>query len=142
MHPIQSWRPTIHRLVSHGLISSTSSYGPTSHSPTPEGGSTWMINDIWFLEATHTGASMDLNAGRMGTLHDGMDPARDVLNFIEHVLPSSLETEEEEVLPWKGSDHGSVEGRGKGERKIIGIGHSVGGNAMCVFTDEQTIAYI
>ena len=87
-----------------------------------------MINDIWFLEATHTGASMDMNAGLMGILHDGMDPARDVLNFMEHVLPSSLETGEEEVLPWK-----DFEGRGKGERKIIGVGHSVGGNTMCEY---------
>ena len=130
--PMQSWRPAIHRLVSLGPISSTSTFGVSSSAPALGGGGTWMIDDIWFLEHTHAGASVDLNAGLIGVLHEWMDGARDVLNFIEHVMPSP-EHEGEEVLQWKATDSGSFKGKGQGNRKIIGVGHSVGGNTMYVF---------
>lgn len=117
----QCWHPTLRRLLSQGPLSSTSQF---SDSSSTTGGPEPTIDDIWLLDDIHHGASVDLNAGLLGNVHGWSDGGRDVLNLIEHVLPSLDGGQAGEVLGWK-------EG-GKG-KKVVGIGHSVGGNAMSVF---------
>lgn len=80
------------------------------------------IDEIWFLDDYHHGQSIDLNKGLIGPVHSWLDGGRDVGNFIKHILPD--ERDIGETLPWRQN-----EGRA---RKVIGLGHSVGGNAMYV----------
>ncbi|ORX33446.1 Alpha/Beta hydrolase protein [Kockovaella imperatae] len=76
------------------------------------------IDEVWLLDDTRHGASVDLNAGRLGILHNWEDGGRDVVNFVAHVLPS--EWGMGEVLPWHKEQ----------KRRVIGVGHSFGANAL------------
>lgn len=80
------------------------------------------------MDDYHHGQSIDLNKGLIGEIHSWVDGGRDILNFIQHVLPPSPATSGEpgsgsgsETLPWRSQGGG---------RKVVGLGHSVGGNAM------------
>ncbi len=89
----------------------------------PASQTTTRIDEIWLLDDIHHGASVDLNAGLLGPVHSWSDGGRDVINLIEHLLPDSSREPlvDGEMIPWRR--------RAKG-RKVIGIGHSFGGNAM------------
>lgn len=78
------------------------------------------IDDIWMVDDLHHGVSVDLNAGRLGDVQSWEDTGRDILNFVEHVLPTVAATSPWE-LEWTAN--------GKGP-KVIGVGHSFGGSAM------------
>jgi hypothetical protein len=56
-----------------------------------------------------------------------MDGGRDIINFVDHVLPGVEEDEGVlgEALPWR-------ENKGGSGRKIIGVGHSFGGTGLWV----------
>jgi hypothetical protein len=71
---------------------------------------------------------MDLNKGIIGPVHSWLDGGRDIVNFIKHVLPDERNTSE--TLTWR---------RNPTKRKVIGLGHSVGGNAMCVMSLDKMI---
>jgi hypothetical protein len=84
------------------------------------------VNEIWLLDDIHHGASIDLNSGLIGPVHNWTDGGRDVVNFIEHCLPPRHETGTgSKVLKW------AKDGKRR-RRKVIGLGHSVGGNALYV----------
>jgi len=61
---------------------------------------------VWFLDDIHHGASVDLNAGRLGPVHNWVDGGRDVVAAIEQTIR-----------------------RESPGQKVIGIGHSFGANA-------------
>lgn len=78
------------------------------------------------LDDTHHGASVDLNAGRLGPAHSWSDTARDVVNFVEHVLPAVQAAEGE--APWQLAWHDKTGGRTAPQ--VVGVGHSYGASAL------------
>jgi hypothetical protein len=89
------------------------------------------IDEVWFLDDVHHGASIDLNAGLIGPVHPWSDGGRDILNLIQHVLPLP-ERPEREALEWREETPGR-------KRKIIGVGHSFGGNALYVVESRSLV---
>ncbi|TXT15861.1 hypothetical protein VHUM_00364 [Vanrija humicola] len=81
------------------------------------------IDEIWLLDDTNHGASLDLNAGKLGPAQSWIDDSRDVLNFVQHVLPRVTD-DAEWHLRW-----GAATASGR-PRAVIGMGHSFGGNAL------------
>lgn len=77
-----------------------------------------VINDVWFLDDVHHGASVDLNAGKLASMYAWADCARDCLNFVQHVLPTASEAYQ---MQW--TDEATAP-------PVVGVGHSIGGNAM------------
>ena len=118
--------PVVRRLVSHSG-SGNGKFGDTDSS-LPRILTSTRIDEIWFLDDYHHGQSMDLNKGLIGPVHSWLDGGRDIANFIKHILPSTNRSDISETLPWDGDSQPST------ARKVIGLGHSVGGNAMCVYS--------
>lgn len=112
------------------LVSSTSSRGEfgDADSTLPSILTSTRIDEVWFLDDYHHGQSMDLNKGLIGPVHSWLDGGRDIANFVKHILPST-ESGVSETLSWNVGDEKTVT-----SRKVIGLGHSVGGNAMYVST--------
>ncbi|BEJ12351.1 hypothetical protein CspHIS471_0208110 [Cutaneotrichosporon sp. HIS471] len=77
-----------------------------------------VFNDVWFLDDVHHGASVDLNAGKLASMYAWADCARDCANFVQHVLPTANGGYQ---MQW--TDATTVP-------PVIGVGHSIGGNAM------------
>jgi len=81
------------------------------------------IDEIWFIDDLNHALSFELNAGRMGDVQTWEDGGRDVLNFIQHVLPlTASESEAAWELGWTPVP--------TAPRKVIGVGHSFGGAAL------------
>ena len=99
-----------------GVVTGSSTTPTTSRHP-------FTIDEVWFLDDYHHAASIDLNAGKIGRLHNWEDGARDIVNFVEHVMPPIDRplAEPGTTLPW-----GDTARQGR----VIGVGHSFGGNAM------------
>ena len=116
--------PVVRRLVS-STGSNNGKFGD-SDSTLPSILTSTRIDEIWFLDDYHHGQSMDLNKGLIGPVHSWLDGGRDIANFIKHILPSTDRSDLGETLSWDGDSKPSS------ARKIIGLGHSVGGNAMYV----------
>ncbi|KLT43968.1 alpha/beta-hydrolase, partial [Cutaneotrichosporon oleaginosum] len=77
-----------------------------------------VVNEVFFLEDSLHGTSVDLNAGRLPPLHSWADGARDVLNFLSHCAPAF-----DEEVGW------ALEWRERASpRKVFAVGHSLGGN--------------
>lgn len=74
------------------------------------------------LDEASSGQSVDLNAGHMGPAQSWRDVGRDVLNFVQHILPVAKDSTDF-LLPW------APEGT-KPAVKVVGVGHSFGGNAQ------------
>lgn len=116
--------PVVRRLVSSSG-SENGKFGD-SDSSLPRILTSTRIDEIWFLDDYHHGQSMDLNQGLIGPVHSWLDGGRDIANFIKHILPSTNRSNISETLSWDGDSQPST------ARKVIGLGHSVGGNAMYV----------
>lgn len=81
------------------------------------------IDDVWFLDDATHGLSMDLNAGLIGPCETWDDTGRDILNFVQHVLPSIKAAEEHgNDAPWQ-----LWWGDAAPPVKVIGFGSSFGG---------------
>lgn len=65
------------------------------------------------------GTSVDLNAGNLPAMHSWTDLARDLRNFLTHCMPEDGE-EVGWALEWRAE---------RPTRPVVGVGHSVGGNA-------------
>lgn len=93
-----------------------------------------VINDIWMVDDAHHGASVDLNAGKLPGVYAWSDCARDLLNFVQNVLPTVTG---DYALGWDDTKPGF---------KVIGIGHSLSGNAFvqaaCVRPDLFTALFL
>ncbi|KAJ7085832.1 alpha/beta-hydrolase [Mycena belliarum] len=90
------------------------------------------VDEVWSWEATHHGASAVLNAAAGAPLAacDWSDDARDVLNFLLHFLPSSIEPGELPAeLPRIAPEESALRTvRGFGTaRELFAVGHSFGG---------------
>lgn len=97
-----------------------------------------VVNEVFLLEDTLHGASVDLNAGHLPPVHAWADLARDILNFVVHVLPHMSDD-----APWQLYWHAEDQRKASApSRTIIGIGHSLGGNALvhASFTRPETFA--
>lgn len=79
-----------------------------------------VINDIFFLDDVNHGVSIDLNAGNLAAPHTWVDTGRDIVNFVENVLPAVPAGPAPQQLEW--IDKGK---RPSGQ--VVGIGHSYGG---------------
>jgi hypothetical protein len=123
--------PVVRRLVS-STGSSNGKFGDTD-STLPSILTSTRIDEIWFLDDYHHGQSMDLNKGLIGPVHSWLDGGRDIANFIKHILPSTDRSDVGETLSWDGDSKPST------ARKVIGLGHSVGGNAMYVGRDSMKL---
>jgi len=116
--------PVVRRLVSSSG-SGNGKFGD-SDSSLPSILTSPRIDEVWFLDDYHHGQSMDLNKGLIGPVHSWLDGGRDIANFIKHILPYTNRSDISETLSWHGKSQPSA------ARKVIGLGHSVGGNAMYV----------
>jgi len=119
-HRVQSWIPTVRRLLDRGPPQTTSTFGGSSRT---SGDSTIAIDEIWLLDDPRQGTSVDLNAGLLGPVRSWSDAGRDLVSFIERSLPPAGIEPASQLLEW--SDHPRT-------GKVIGIGHSMGGNALYV----------
>lgn len=114
----QHWHPILHDILSRPAAA-TEAFGTLA----PLTGGNVTIDEIWLLDDTNHGASLDLNAGRLGPAQSWVDDSRDVLNFVQHVLPRVTD-DAEWHLRW-----GAATASGR-PRAVIGMGHSFGGNAL------------
>jgi hypothetical protein len=108
-HVPQSWHPTLRRLLDGRPIRSATFGEPSLPllSAAKNGTARSIeIDEIWLLDDIHHGASVDLNAGVLGPVHNWVDGGRDVIAVIEQTVRKSS------------------------QKRIIGMGHSFGGNAM------------
>jgi hypothetical protein len=116
--------PTIQRLlraqaeIQSGTSKTNQTFGDVK---LPKILTTTHIDQIWFLDDYHHGQSIDLNKGLIGPVHSWLDGGRDIVNFIKHVMPPN-HRRGTETLDWRE--------RVSSNTKVIGLGHSVGGNAM------------
>ncbi|CAK5277616.1 unnamed protein product [Mycena citricolor] len=105
------------------------------------------IDEIWAWEAVHHGASASVNATLGPTLVacDGVDDARDILNFLLHFLPSKVAgvgklATSLPLIPIRETAHRQA--NGFNQRKLIAVGHSFGG-CLCgrvAFTEPRLFA--
>lgn len=84
-----------------------------------------VLDDIWMLDDVNHGASVDLNAGLLGSAQIWDDTARDVLNFVLHVLPGAKAAEG--PLPWQLGWHADCAAP---PVRVVGFGASFGGVAQ------------
>jgi len=117
--------PVVNRLISLSSTDSKQNFGDAD-STLPSILTSTRVNEVWFLDDYHHGQSIDLNKGLIGPVHSWLDGGRDVANFIKHILPFIDHSNVSETLTWQ-ADINSAK-----PRKVIGLGHSVGGNAMYV----------
>lgn len=126
----ESWRPVFARLFP--LLDSSAGAAFGTGEPLQDGKAPH-INEIWFLEDTNHGISVDLNAGRLGDALCWDDSARELVNFVENVLPT-VGTEAPFQLPFelngKSAEQAGHKSKDAPKRKVVGIGHSYGGNAL------------
>lgn len=82
------------------------------------------------MDDIHHAASIDVNKGRLGSVHDWSSGGRDIINFLEHVWQggNTGNLSQGQILRWRASDEMTARKR----RKVIGVGHSFGGNALSV----------
>ena len=114
----QDWHPTLRRLLSHGTTTSSAAFGEQQSANDARVLSSTRIDEIYMIDDVIHAASLDLNGGKLGPVHFWSDRGRDVINFVQHLLPSL-----------QASDKPSWSREGV-RGKVIGIGHSFGGNAM------------
>ena len=125
----QSWHPTLTRLINLGSASPGATFGDPMTDPSlPKlrisdshnynvSANAGQIDTVWLLDDVHHGASIDLNAGKLGPIHNWSDGGRDVISAIEQVMSKD----------WARNG------------KVIGVGHSVGGNALWVVFFTVTV---
>lgn len=86
------------------------------------------VNDVWLVDDTHHGASVDLNAGRLSARVTWDDGARNLLNLVRHVVPFA------DGAGWQLGWHAApsdTPGDTPGDtRRVVGVGHSIGGNGV------------
>jgi pimeloyl-ACP methyl ester carboxylesterase len=82
-----------------------------------------VVNDVWFLDDINHGVSVDLNAGRLSSPLSWLDTGKEVVNFIQHVLPGIKNTSD---APWELS----WKQDGVADPKVIGVGHSYGASGL------------
>ncbi|KAL1412834.1 hypothetical protein Q8F55_000583 [Vanrija albida] len=114
----EHWHPILHDILARPAAA-TEAFGTLA----PLTGGQVTIDEIWLLDDTNHGASVDLNAGRLGAAQSWVDDSRDVLNFVQHVLPR-VDDDAGWQLRW-----GAATGAGR-PRTVIGLGHSFGGNGL------------
>jgi hypothetical protein len=126
------WYPTLNRLLGHNL-STESAFGGKHREPAATNGpaseASERIDEIWLFDDIHHGASLDLNAGRIGPVHGWSDGGRDIVNFLLHVWMQDEAGHSSaypaQCLRWRDDE------QREGQRKrVIGVGHSFGGNAL------------
>lgn len=84
-----------------------------------------VINDMWFLDDTHHGVSVDLNAGVLSSRYAWADWGREMLNFATHILPAYSSTNTHQ---WQLGWH--EEGKAPKTPNLVAVGHSYGGNGL------------
>lgn len=129
----ESWRPVFAKLFPLLSASEGRQFGTGEPLPTGAGAERPHINELWFLEDTNHGVSVDLNAGKLGDALCWDDSARELINFVENVLPS-VGSEAPFQLPLelngKSAEQAGQTPTNGAKRRIIGVGHSYGGNAL------------
>lgn len=126
---MQSWHPTLRRILESGLLNCTDTFGSASSSTALTDKSIQLgIDEIWLFDDIHHAASIDLNAGRIGPVHGWSDGGRDIVNFLKHVYEGPKGVyDNKKILEWRQDIPG-----GRRRRKVVGLGHSFGGNALYV----------
>lgn len=117
----QHWHPVLRDILARDPRTPGAEFGTAAGLGVP---TNVEIDDIWLLDDCNHAASVDLNAGRLGAVQAWRDDSRDVLNFVTHVLPGVYASEGKPGWHLKWTDSASS------TPKVIGIGHSFGGNAL------------
>ncbi|TXT04287.1 hypothetical protein VHUM_04174 [Vanrija humicola] len=115
----EQWAPTIKSILERGPRAPGAEFGtglPIRHDTNV------LIDDVWFIDAVTHGTSIDLNARLQGTTHTWYDTARDILNFVEHVIPGLQGQRAPYQLQWK------PEGTAQ-YADVVPVGHSWGASA-------------
>lgn len=115
----EQWHPALLELLARDPSAPGATFGtnqPLKHQKPVE------IDEVWLMDNTNQAGSMDLNAGAIGPAQIWDDCGRDVLYFVKHVLPA-LRKEEDAGWHLKYTEQAP-------SRKVIGVGHSIGGNAI------------
>lgn len=117
----QHWDPVVRSLLARDPKAPGGQYGSGDALSKP---TNVVINDVWLLDDVQHGASVDVNAGRLGTSYSWVDIGRDIINLVENVLPS---VKDDPQAPWQLQ----WEEAGKGTPpKVILVGHSYGGSGV------------
>lgn len=125
-------------------------------------GATPLVNDIWLIDDTHHGVSVDLNAGRLNAKQTWDDGARNLLNLIKHVIPFYAAGTNSWQLDWHdshssssssspctsssssrsspsspSSSSSSSPASSLPQPRVIGLGHSIGGNNVVLAASSE-----
>ncbi|EJD39407.1 hypothetical protein AURDEDRAFT_187407 [Auricularia subglabra TFB-10046 SS5] len=96
-----------------------------------------VINEVWTIDAVTQGESGRMNASALPDIYDWTDHVRDILNFIVAYLPASPGHALTSVLPrLSGAESERRCIHGLAERKLVAVGHSLGGTCMSLAASE------
>jgi pimeloyl-ACP methyl ester carboxylesterase len=99
-------------------------------------GSSVYVEEIWTFDAVQHGDSGLVNTENLSGIFDWRDNARDILNILVNYLPETFELTTLPTHLTRVSDAVAERRRTKGfeGRKIIGVGHSIGGCSTALAT--------
>ncbi|KAL7420781.1 hypothetical protein Q5752_004733 [Cryptotrichosporon argae] len=89
------------------------------------------VDDIYLLDDARQGCSADLNAGRLGLVSSVRDGARDVINFVRHVMPAADEVAPP-ALAWHARTHAPP---------VVAVAHSFSCNVIVYAAAEDPGAF-
>ncbi|EKC98389.1 hypothetical protein A1Q2_07403 [Trichosporon asahii var. asahii CBS 8904] len=115
----EHWHTIIREIISHDPSAPAQAFGGG-----PLGPHNVRIDEVWMMDDLHHNESVYLSDGRLGPLQSWEDTGRDFLNLVAHVVTSAPACSDRPWdLPWSPTP--------EVPRKVIGLGHSFGGAAIC-----------
>ncbi|PWN53047.1 hypothetical protein IE53DRAFT_373235 [Violaceomyces palustris] len=124
------WEPTLQSLV-------------RSIAQSPEYSSKIRIDEIWNFDCTHAGEAGSINRENLGEVISWFDHPRDILQLLDHYLPSLPPPKSNQGMPTiKGPQwlpptlKRTGQGQGRKHRRLVAVGHSFSGAALAMLTSS------